>query len=452
MPLTGNGKLDRAALAAWAEQRGLESARSVEGEQQEATELHRAIARVYGEVLDKADISHDVNFYSLGGDSLLAAQVVTQLRENVPEATTVLFDELLRELLDGASVHELAAFLGDGATAEADTTDKESYVLTGATEAIGNPVHVLINDGFGEDAVRLGELLGERDPVVQIPYLEVGEAPEIDELAQRIVRQVRTLSPGPFHLVGARGGGLLALSAAQQLSELGVPVCGLTLVSSYPLPAVIRDEVLYEAMFVQGAGADPAELGYFDEAALGRALAELVPAARYPPARWPGSRTIGTPGCGRWRRSPPGSAPAAATSVWGRSPGTSAGRPRTSATHSSAHSRCSTPRPRTPPASTPVTPGCWCTARKLPSGRPWPPTCAPTGATSASAVSTSRRSRAATSAAAPSSPATCSTCPRRSSDRRRSRGARRLRRGRRRRAADRRRAPARGDGPDRRPS
>ncbi|MGW0915202.1 amino acid adenylation domain-containing protein [Streptomyces sp. NPDC002784] len=282
MPLTGNGKIDRAALAAWAEQPGLESARGAVGEQQEATELHRAVARVYGEVLDKADLSHDTNFYALGGDSLLAAQVVTQLRESVPEASAVLFDELLRQLLDGASVQELAAFLDDGATADTETTDKEGYVLTGVTEAIGNPVHVLINDGFGEDAVRLGEQLGEHDPVVQIPYLEVGEAPDIDELAQRIVRQVRTLSPGPFHLVGARGGGLLALSAAQQLSELGVPVCGLTLVSSYPLPAVIRDEVLYEAMFVQGAGADPAELGYPDEAALGRTLAELVPAGEIP--------------------------------------------------------------------------------------------------------------------------------------------------------------------------
>lgn len=283
LPLTSNYKVDWAVLAEWAEERDLESGQSHESEGQESSELSRAIAHVYAEVLRKNDVSPDTNFYSLGGDSLLAAQVVTQLREVVPKATAVPFDELLRELLNGASVQEVAMFLDDDPAGQAETADRASYILDGATDAIGRPVHVLINDGFGEAAVRIGAELGERDPVIQVPMLAMTDTLAIDDLAHEIVQEIRTLSSGPFHLVGVRGGGLMALTAAQQLTELGVEVCRLTLVSSYPLPAAIRDDVLYEAMFLLGTGTDPADLGYPDQTTLGYVMQTLVPSGDIPP-------------------------------------------------------------------------------------------------------------------------------------------------------------------------
>ncbi|MFG3547690.1 amino acid adenylation domain-containing protein [Streptomyces sp. NPDC047725] len=278
LPLTGNGKVDRATLTAWAEQRGPASERTGAAERPESSELQRTIAACYAEVLRKPDVDPETNFYSLGGDSLLAAQVVTQLRETVPEAATVPFDELLRELLNGASVQEVATYLDDTPpTVKEETMDQAGYVLSGATEQIGNPVHVLFSDGYGEGADRVLADLGERDPVVQVPMLAVGDTLRVDDLAHGVVEELRKLSPGPFHLIGARGAGLLALTTAQQLTELGVPVCGLTLISSYPLQAAIHDEVFYEAMFLMGAGTDPSELGYPDAAGLGRVLTELVP-------------------------------------------------------------------------------------------------------------------------------------------------------------------------------
>ncbi|WP_313896275.1 non-ribosomal peptide synthetase [Streptomyces sp. YIM 98790] len=283
MPLTGNGKVDRAVLAEWAGQRDPEPARDGAAGQPESTALMQAIARVYAEVLHMHDVSPDMNFYALGGDSLLAAQAVTLLRESVPEATGVLFDELLRELLNGASVREVAAFLDDGrAPEEEETAGRPACLFTGATEATGNPVHVLFNDGFGESFERMAAELGERDPVVQVPSLAVGDTLRIDDLAQEIVQEIRTLSPGPFHLIGARGGGLPALATAQQLTELGIPVCGLTVISSFPFPAAVHDEVVYEALFLVGAGADPADLGYPALAPLGRVLQELAPEGEIP--------------------------------------------------------------------------------------------------------------------------------------------------------------------------
>jgi pyochelin synthetase len=144
---------------------------------------------------------------------------------------------------------------------------------------------VLINDGFGPGAGPVGAQLGERDPVVQVPMLAFGTAVvtvDIEELADRVVRELRPLSAGPFHLVGARGGGLLAFVVAQQLTEMGVSVAGLTLISSYPLPAVVDDEIMYETLFLIGVGADPEDLGYPGSTATGRLLQALTPAGEIP--------------------------------------------------------------------------------------------------------------------------------------------------------------------------
>ena len=77
-PLTPHGKVDREALPAPAPNRdGREGART---EPRSATE--RAVAAVWEEVLGLADVGLDEDFFDVGGQSLLAAQVVARLRES----------------------------------------------------------------------------------------------------------------------------------------------------------------------------------------------------------------------------------------------------------------------------------------------------------------------------------------------------------------------------------
>ncbi|GHD88930.1 non-ribosomal peptide synthetase [Streptomyces naganishii] len=295
LPLTDNGKVDRAVLARWAGKHGTAGA-AVAGENvREAGELELAVAAVYAEVLRESEVPLDTNFYALGGDSLLAAQLVTALREQVPAAAEVFFDELLRELLGGASVRELSAFLQQGQDLAEESGAGDELVLTGAADALGNPVHVLVGDGLGGHVERLAAGLGALDPVVVVPPVRVAEGQSLDDVAQEIVARLRVLSPGPFHLAGAHIGGVLALAVAQQLAELGTPVCGLTVLSTYPLPATVRDDVLEEALFCLDRGQDPAALGYPDVPALGSALAELAPAGDIPPAALAGLAGRGEP-------------------------------------------------------------------------------------------------------------------------------------------------------------
>ncbi|MEU9891022.1 amino acid adenylation domain-containing protein [Sphaerisporangium sp. NPDC051011] len=77
MPLTGNGKLDRAAV-----QRALDAAardRPVRSEEP-AGPVEAAVAQVWRELLDVPHVGRGDGFFALGGDSLVATRVIGRLR------------------------------------------------------------------------------------------------------------------------------------------------------------------------------------------------------------------------------------------------------------------------------------------------------------------------------------------------------------------------------------
>ena len=79
LPLTGNGKLDRAALLAVPAL----DAPAPEPSRPPSTDRERQIAEIWSEVLHLDQVGADDNFFALGGHSLLATQVVARLRQRL---------------------------------------------------------------------------------------------------------------------------------------------------------------------------------------------------------------------------------------------------------------------------------------------------------------------------------------------------------------------------------
>ena len=77
MPLTGNGKLDRAAVGAVLSQGAASS-----GHIAPSTALQRALCDIVATVLARevAEISVADDFFAIGGDSVLATTVVARIR------------------------------------------------------------------------------------------------------------------------------------------------------------------------------------------------------------------------------------------------------------------------------------------------------------------------------------------------------------------------------------
>ena len=75
--------------------------------------LEQPVAAIYREVLGLADIGADDNFFDLGGDSLLASQVLLQLRRQLPQAQLQ-----LPMIFDYPTVRDMARYLADNHASE----------------------------------------------------------------------------------------------------------------------------------------------------------------------------------------------------------------------------------------------------------------------------------------------------------------------------------------------
>jgi acyl carrier protein len=100
LPLTSNGKVDRAALPR-AEKRGAAENRPPR------TELERKVAAIWAEMLgqDGASIGVTDDFFRLGGDSIIAIQALGRLRQSLGIALPV------NQLLNHPTIEGICAFL-----------------------------------------------------------------------------------------------------------------------------------------------------------------------------------------------------------------------------------------------------------------------------------------------------------------------------------------------------
>jgi amino acid adenylation domain-containing protein len=108
LPLTSNGKTDRAALPEPARER---PAAAADGPR---TETETAVAQVWCEVLGVDAVGLDENFFEVGGNSLLVIQVQLRLAEAVGRELSV------AELFSNPTVRAVAALLG-GARVEEES-------------------------------------------------------------------------------------------------------------------------------------------------------------------------------------------------------------------------------------------------------------------------------------------------------------------------------------------
>ena len=235
LPLTGNGKIDRAALRRWVT--AGEGGDSGGVGELPADDLERQLAAVWEQTLRCERIGRNQNFFELGGDSLLAAQLAGDIRERVPEAAGMFYDDMLRLVLQNSTVASLAARMRTAPAEEqaeaAERADSSPLVPLGSGRV------VVVHDGTGTLAA-YGPLLAGLDGaslaglVVADPdrYLETPAAVLLDQVAAEYVQALRSAGAEELHLVGCGFGGVLATEMARQLAETGVRVDRLVVVAS----------------------------------------------------------------------------------------------------------------------------------------------------------------------------------------------------------------------------
>ncbi|MBJ8344922.1 non-ribosomal peptide synthetase [Antrihabitans sp. YC2-6] len=227
LPLTSNGKLDRAALPApTGTQRPYRAPE---------TPLETAIADAFAELLGVERVGLDDDFYALGGNSLLAARAVARIRDVAAVDLPLLWffadpnpGSLARRAL-------AAGTLSESALAEDDSALGVLLPLRGGSNEPLFCVHPVVGlswcyAGMTAQLNHDRPVYGLQSPVITEP--DIG-SPSIEQLTDRYVREIRATQPeGPYRLLGWSLGGVIAHAIAVRLQREGAQVSFLAMLDS----------------------------------------------------------------------------------------------------------------------------------------------------------------------------------------------------------------------------
>jgi amino acid adenylation domain-containing protein len=239
LPLTANGKLDRAALPPPGASPPASGVRTPPANALEAT-----IAEIWQGLLGVEQVGVEDNFFDLGGHSLLVIQLQRKLRA-ATGCELPIADLFQRQTVRAIAEH--VAALGGSGAGDAVQAVQAPRSCAVAIQPEGALPPLFIIPGLSGEILSygaLGRALGQRRPLYGLRSVGIdGEAEPLDrveEIATRFLIDVRRVQPnGPYHLTGICIGGIVAYEMAQQLVAQGEQVALLAMVETWS-PATHR--------------------------------------------------------------------------------------------------------------------------------------------------------------------------------------------------------------------
>lgn len=230
LPLSANGKVDRKQLP----QPLRKSIQQTQSFSTAQTATEQKLAAIWCELLQVDQVGREQDFFTSGGDSLLATRLVTRINSEwqtrVPIHLIFTHPQLqaMAAVLDASAQPALALPL-----VELSVARTEKLICFHAS------------DGFASTYQRLARELSSSLHCIgiQASGLLPGEAAitSLDAQMMRVVDALRQQNiSGPLHLAGWSMGAYLAIEVARQLQLQGESVASLTLIDPAPQQAMAR--------------------------------------------------------------------------------------------------------------------------------------------------------------------------------------------------------------------
>lgn len=268
IPLSENGKVDRKLLSQYqAKQFSDDTSRSAQAfvagarDSSRSAQAFVAVVRdssieaggqleleligMVKQLLRVSEVSLDDDFFKLGGDSLLAAQLFSRIKSRFGKKLP------LATMLEAKTVRRLARVIGD------DSWVPPWSSLVPLKTAGARPPLFLVHPIGGNVLTYngLAERLQADQPLYALQAAGLdGESPalsSLEEMASHYVRAIRTQAEeGPYYLGGFSAGGIVALEMAHQLEQAGDRVALLALFETIidpPLRALLHHSQLVES-------------------------------------------------------------------------------------------------------------------------------------------------------------------------------------------------------------
>lgn len=254
LPLSPNGKLNRAALPA-------PPVPAAGSGPEPRTPHEEAVVHIFADLLGLPSVGVEDDFFVLGGHSLLAVRLVGRLRQALGVDVSVhdVFRRptaaaLARTALERAGAAQVAEDSAPGAVRHDGAPRRSGTVpLLPLRPGTGGPPLFFVHPGTGWSwcYLRLLEHLDASLPAYGLQARGLNGEPDEDELpcsveemAEDYIACIKEVQPtGPYALLGWSFGGQVAHAMATRLHEAGERVDLLVVFDSYPWP---RSAVLEE--------------------------------------------------------------------------------------------------------------------------------------------------------------------------------------------------------------
>ncbi len=251
LPVTANGKVDRAALASLPP-RGLPAA--MVDPRQKRTGQEEELAGLFAEVLGDDRAGLDDSFFDLGGHSLSAARLVSKVSESFHVELE------LDELYETPTIAALARLLAargakrppPGLAGRPRSSARTPHVVRLAGSGATSVFCVHAVDGGVNRYLELARQLAPEATVHGITAIDLDRRtippPTMQAMATAYLAELRQVQPyGPYHLVGWSSGGQLAYELAGQLARESECVGSVTLLDALR-PDLRRDWRRYDSV------------------------------------------------------------------------------------------------------------------------------------------------------------------------------------------------------------
>ncbi len=213
LPLNPNGKIDRNALPE------INMAGTGNEHIPPGTTTEKQIAAIWQQVLSVKEISINDNFFDLGGQSLLAVQMLAEVEALFNRKVNI------NTIFKHNTIASFAAFLEK-------ETPQEVFrsVVPIKTEGSKIPLYIIHGDGYNFSNFRnLADCMDKEQPVYAIQPLGLDGKSEtfdkMEELAAHYISEITKHYPsGPYALAGYSFGGYVAVEMKKQLETAGKEV------------------------------------------------------------------------------------------------------------------------------------------------------------------------------------------------------------------------------------
>ncbi len=213
LPLNPNGKIDRNALP------DVNEFQLVNDRMAPRNDAEAALVDIWKQVLAINDVGMLDNFFDLGGQSLLAVQMLAEVEKKFKKKLSI------NSIFKYPTIELLAEFL-------TNEKAKDRYKSLVPIKSTGTkiPLYIVHGDGYNmSNFVSLANYLDEDQPLFSLQPVGLDGKDEpydrMEDMAAHYVNEILHHNPnGPYAIVGYSFGGYVAIEIKRQLESMGKEV------------------------------------------------------------------------------------------------------------------------------------------------------------------------------------------------------------------------------------